>query len=340
MLLSQICGKKRLTLHHELAPGFTVPSRDFFATYQAYCRAEGRPVLPLGDLIVVVKAVFKDIETFRVGPPPVFTGFRLKNLAQSVNAPVSAPSVAGSPITAGSPLAASPMPSNGAQTPIPRAESTESLVSQKTEDNNPPSVSDQQNVPGMMDIDPLDSQSTVKKGDWACCWGHLSQGRVPECQESFASREDLFLHVRDAHLPESLSTYTCAWNGCFRISQSSRREQLVSHVGIHLLELSKGKKEMANGGYAPSPVAGVPPRSVSRPSATGLGLSSGTPQSHVFPDPNDELRGIPLTALLVLRNLARHPDNRSLYYPFEHELANLLAHHRYSKLVSSILVEL
>ena len=264
----------------------------------------------------------------------MFTGFRLKQ---------SAPAAAAN---GGSPMVESPMmPSNGDQTPvIPRAESTESLVSQGTEDNTPPSVAeDKQDVTGMMDVDPMDSQSSVKKGDWVCCWGHASQGRVPECQESFASRDDLFLHVRDTHLSESLSTYTCAWNGCFRISQSTRREQLISHVGIHLLELSKGKKELANGGYAPSPVSGAPPRpaSVPRPSATGLGLSSGTPQqSHVFPDPNDELRGIPLTALLVLRNLARHPDNRRLYYPFEHELANLLAHHRYSKLVSSILVEL
>ena len=93
---------------------------------------------------VVVKAVFKDIETFRVGPPPVFTGFRLKQ---------SAPAAAAN---GGSPMVESPMmPSNGDQTPvIPRAESTESLVSQGTEDNTPPSVAeDKQSLTGMMDID-------------------------------------------------------------------------------------------------------------------------------------------------------------------------------------------
>jgi hypothetical protein len=66
----------------------------------------------------------------------------------------------------------------------------------------------------------------------------------------------------------------------------------------------------------------------------------GGHSSHIYPEISDELRGIPLTALLVLRNLARHPDNRKLYYPFEQTLASLVAQPRFSKLASSILAEL
>ena len=54
----------------------------------------------------------------------------------------------------------------------------------------------------------------------------------------------------------------------------------------------------------------------------------------------DELRGIPLTALLVIRNIARHQNNRNFFWEYEHELVQLLLRPRYSKMAASILVEL
>ena len=66
-----------------------------------------------------------------------------------------------------------------------------------------------------------------------------------------------------------------------------------------------------------------------------------TPESaHIFPEPQDELRGSPLTALLVMRNLARHPNNRRLFLAFESDLANLWTDAKFSKLVGAILSEL
>ncbi|KAI8905147.1 hypothetical protein EDD86DRAFT_212320 [Gorgonomyces haynaldii] len=57
-------------------------------------------------------------------------------------------------------------------------------------------------------------------------------------------------------------------------------------------------------------------------------------------DQQDELRGIPLTAVLVMRNIARHPDNKTLFYPYEQELAVLWTDPKYCKLVGALLFEL
>ncbi|KAK5673559.1 hypothetical protein QVD99_001001 [Batrachochytrium dendrobatidis] len=61
---------------------------------------------------------------------------------------------------------------------------------------------------------------------------------------------------------------------------------------------------------------------------------------HIFPEANDELRGIPLSAVLVLRNIARHPDNREFFSPFEGDLAQLMLLPRFNKVVGTILAEL
>jgi hypothetical protein len=54
----------------------------------------------------------------------------------------------------------------------------------------------------------------------------------------------------------------------------------------------------------------------------------------------DELRGIPLCALLVIRNIARIPECRPLFYDYESDLVQLYAKPQYCLLVGNILVEL
>jgi hypothetical protein len=56
--------------------------------------------------------------------------------------------------------------------------------------------------------------------------------------------------------------------------------------------------------------------------------------------PNDELRGIPLCALLVIRNIARHPQNQRFFGPVEKQLTAMLLYPKYSKTVASIFAEL
>jgi hypothetical protein len=58
------------------------------------------------------------------------------------------------------------------------------------------------------------------------------------------------------------------------------------------------------------------------------------------PDPHDELRGIPLTALLIMRNLARYPENHALFAPYEAELTTFASKAKFSKQVGQILNEL
>ncbi|KAJ1341825.1 hypothetical protein BSLG_003598 [Batrachochytrium salamandrivorans] len=69
-------------------------------------------------------------------------------------------------------------------------------------------------------------------------------------------------------------------------------------------------------------------------------MAGGVSASHIFPEANDELRGIPLSALLILRNIARHPDNHVFFWPFESDLAQLMVLPRFNKVVGSILAEL
>ena len=60
----------------------------------------------------------------------------------------------------------------------------------------------------------------------------------------------------------------------------------------------------------------------------------------VVGDKSEELRGIPLTALLVIRNIARNPQNHALFSPFEKDLSTLLVSQRFGKVVSSVFAEL
>jgi hypothetical protein len=60
----------------------------------------------------------------------------------------------------------------------------------------------------------------------------------------------------------------------------------------------------------------------------------------IFPDPHDELKGIPLCAFLVIRNIAKHPQNHSYFAPFEKDLAAMLTNAKYNKTAASVLAEL
>ncbi len=54
---------------------------------------------------------------------------------------------------------------------------------------------------------------------------------------------------------------------------------------------------------------------------------------------DQEVKGVPLLSLLILRNLARHPQNRVLFYGIENEMAGMMVG-RYARLVGDVFAEL
>jgi hypothetical protein len=323
-------------MHHEKSPGSSCALGDFLGAYESFCRKNSRALIPVNDLIKIVQAVFGD-DSYVHGPTPMLRGFRPKsNLVSTPQNRMGPPPprVTPSPVT---PMAITPA----------TVKVEEAGKSDQVDNDDAGSNLDDGDE---MEIDP--AVSTDPKSNWNCFW-HSDNGKP--CDMDCGSREGLFNHIKEIHLNESIISYTCMWKGCRRIDNSSRRDQLIQHVGIHLLELSKSK---VNGVAPQTPKSQTAQTPSSQTSHTSQGPpSSGTvfsrpglpsmnnmglpgQSAHIYPDINDELRGIPLTALLVLRNLARHPDNRRLYYPFEQTLAALVAQPRFSKLASSILAEL
>ena len=55
---------------------------------------------------------------------------------------------------------------------------------------------------------------------------------------------------------------------------------------------------------------------------------------------DEELRGIQLTSLLVIRNLARHSQNLELFSVYEKDLAGLLTSNRFARTVSMVFAEI
>jgi hypothetical protein len=319
-------------VHHEKSPGSSCALADFFGAYEAFCRKNARPLISVTDLIKIVQAVFGE-DSYLHGSVPMLRGFRPKA------------NVAATPLGK-----MGPPPPKVTPSPVTPMVSTPATVKENQEEK-----SDQDEPGADSGEDEMEVDATVSnevKNEWVCLW--CTDDGYP-CSEIFEDRENLFNHLKDIHLAKSMSTFTCMWKGCRRIVNSSSRDQLILHTGIHLLELSKSKVNGVIPQTPKSQTLQTPNSQISHTtqgphsSGSGLtrpginsmntGLSGGNPL-HIYPDINDELRGIPLTALLVLRNLARHPDNRMLYHPFEQTLASLVAQPRFSKLASSILAEL
>jgi hypothetical protein len=60
----------------------------------------------------------------------------------------------------------------------------------------------------------------------------------------------------------------------------------------------------------------------------------------IHPNMYQELRGIPLCALLVIRNIAKNPQNHPFFAPFEKDLATMLTNPKFNRTIASIFAEL
>ncbi|KAJ3313647.1 AT-rich interactive domain-containing protein 2 [Boothiomyces sp. JEL0838] len=129
---------------------------------------------------------------------------------------------------------------------------------------------------------------------------------VANCTEAYTDPKDLWKHV-ESH---SFSSLKCPWKTCKKLSNS--KTQLMLHLQTHI------------------PSDPIKPKVV--------GKKDNKP--HIYPDPNDELKGIPLSALLVIRNISRHPHNHSYFIPFEKDLSAMLTNVKFNRIVGQIFAEL
>jgi hypothetical protein len=133
--------------------------------------------------------------------------------------------------------------------------------------------------------------------------------------------EMLAKHVREEHggTPED-TVIACRWMTCTRIFHAPHAySKFAAHLAVHL---------------APARAGGV------KPTETNSDASTTQPPTNLGPIAEPELIGVPLTASLILRNLARHPDNHPLFQSWEPRLVELMMDPALSRHIASIFNQL
>jgi hypothetical protein len=149
----------------------------------------------------------------------------------------------------------------------------------------------------------------------------------PACHgtDVYLSAADLWKHVIDSHSPmSSLTTKICPWNCCQ--APIKNPSHFLSHLKTHIIPDAPVEANTAKlSTHSNQILKSVP--------ATAI-------QFHHGDQHQEDLKGIPLTALLILRNMARNPQNHKLFGPFENDLACLLTSAKFGKSVCSVFAEL
>ncbi|KAG9238914.1 hypothetical protein BJ875DRAFT_449854 [Amylocarpus encephaloides] len=179
-----------------------------------------------------------------------------------------------------------------------------------------------------------------------CLWGIFPGNSHSKCGEFFMSPQEMFFHIMELHLHTPMSPgviftnrggqFTCAWGSCTRFHHhpATRLSDLASHIKLHL-----------------------PPSHIPKAQAEGPSAAKKAKLSYVTPpvkvnfrwqqtavDENQAAAGIPLSAVLVLRNLARNLSKTDadetalklsgvswvdqLFKPVEPKLYEVLAHNK------------
>jgi hypothetical protein len=145
-----------------------------------------------------------------------------------------------------------------------------------------------------------------------------------DCGVSFSSEKELLAHISGCHLhpsedgTEAEAAYICRWKECQQLDSKPRtRAKTLAHVSTHT-GLPVKEKHSFN---APSARSNVP----------------HSKHSEIVM----ELAGIPLTSLLILRNIARVAKHRDIFLAAEADLVRIMAEKpTFSKMVGEILWEL
>ncbi|KAK0121168.1 Chromatin structure-remodeling complex protein rsc9 [Cadophora gregata f. sp. sojae] len=188
------------------------------------------------------------------------------------------------------------------------------------------------------------------KGEEAskCLWQGPFGGAEP-CGQFFMSPETMFQHILREHLGarqledgkfENTSNrqYKCLWDRChrFKSAPATKLLDIANHIKVHLPPRHVPRNEPEH--------SGPPPAKKSKPSY----IISAPKRSLIFQvtaqDERSEAAGIPLSAVLVLRNLARNISKTDaeattkteggvswldrLFKPVEPRLFEILAHNK------------
>ncbi len=143
-----------------------------------------------------------------------------------------------------------------------------------------------------------------------------------DCEKTFENLEEdesvLLEHVLADHMKQSGKKWACCWATCQRsFSGDKARLKLLSHFRTHL------------------PIFQLHDTQKSAEETSSIRQAAPTQASEVV--------GVPLTAALVLRNMARPVENWPYFFPYESDLLLLmlsLGNTSLARLIANVLGEL
>ncbi|QSZ36094.1 hypothetical protein DSL72_007219 [Monilinia vaccinii-corymbosi] len=145
-----------------------------------------------------------------------------------------------------------------------------------------------------------------------CLWRtHLGQ----PCGDFFMTPEAGYQHILKTHFGAQLNAenkfinsaasqqYVCAWDTCsrFRSSPATKLSEVATHIKVHL-----PLKRILTSEREPQEVSGPPPAKKLKPSYIVQPPRISFKYHFTAVDEHNDAAGIPLSAVLVLRNLARN----------------------------------
>ncbi|KUJ12431.1 uncharacterized protein LY89DRAFT_785796 [Mollisia scopiformis] len=142
-----------------------------------------------------------------------------------------------------------------------------------------------------------------------CKW-KIKENSPELCREYFMSPEEVHKHILKAHLGgvekengqwenKFGRQYTCLWTGCtrFKTAPATTLLQMANHIKVHLPPKPVGRKGVDDG---------PPPMKKLKPSYIVSAPRQAFSYQVTATDDRQDAAGIPLSAVLVLRNLARN----------------------------------
>ncbi|TQS39166.1 hypothetical protein Golomagni_00309 [Golovinomyces magnicellulatus] len=191
-----------------------------------------------------------------------------------------------------------------------------------------------------------------------CCWTGPSRISQP-CGQFFISPQSMYKHILTTHLGaiqvengrfknSDGQQFNCCWENCqrFTTEPATKLSQIASHIKVHLPPCAS----VSNSSTSSILTSDNPDYAVKQ-------LTKQQQQSYILPkrqkfthnitvDEKQEAAGIPLTAILILRNLARNlpkieanesfvktsgesvPWVDRLFKPIEHQLFDIMTHNK------------
>jgi chromatin structure-remodeling complex subunit RSC9 len=153
----------------------------------------------------------------------------------------------------------------------------------------------------------------TKGEEYTKCLWRSQNGGNSACGEFFMSPEQMYVHILKDHLgaPQREDgkfdniqgkEFTCAWDKChrFKTAPATKLSEIATHIKVHLAPRpSSAPKDFADH-FGPPPAKKIKPSYIVSPPKQAFKYHF----THV--DENGDAAGIPLSAVLVLRNLARN----------------------------------